>query len=78
MRNSLDTKTPEDIRAVALEARNAFARGHIELVQRRTNGHCSPFDYLAIKRKQRRTPTVFGDPWQPKILSPNRFVRWQD
>src|SRR5262245_41296491 len=67
-RHVLDCKTPQETQDVALAAKRAYARGEVELVQRRTNGRNSPFDYVAIKRHQRIQPKVFGEPWQVKII----------
>ena len=47
----------------AKEARERFAKGEIELLQRRLpgkNGAWGPLDYLAIKRKEVRVPCGFG------------------
>ena len=66
-RHVLDCKTPPEVQHVAMLAREAFARGEVELVQRRTDGKGGPFQYIAIKRRERRTPVVNGEAWPTRI-----------
>jgi hypothetical protein len=54
IRNVLDHKTPPETQALALLAREAFGRGQIELVQKRTNGPDSPFEYRAVMKREKR------------------------
>jgi len=71
VRHVLDCKTPPEILSEAKLAREAFARGEVELVQKRTNGRDSPFEYIAVKRKEVRPPFVNGERWVPKIVGQN-------
>ena len=48
-------------------AREAFAKGQIELLQRRLPE--GPLEYLAIKRKEVRIPMVGGDKWKPQLTN---------
>ena len=62
-----DKDVTDETFRVAWLAKQAFANGQIELVQNRTEKH-GPFDYVAIKRKQVKPPTVLGEPWRVKLL----------
>ena len=62
-----DKGVEDETLRVALRAKQAFADGMIELVQRRTEKY-GPFDYMALKKAQVRPPTVFGAPWRVKLL----------
>jgi hypothetical protein len=68
----LDCKTPPEILHDAKLAREAFARGEVELVQKRTKGWDSPFEYIAVKRKHVSPPFVNGERWVPKIVGQNQ------
>ena len=61
----------------ALLAKRAFAYGKVELVQRRITGagKWGPFIYLAINRKEERTPQANGEPWVPRIIGPGKGHR---
>jgi hypothetical protein len=61
--------TQEQI-ATAELARKAFADGFIELAQKRRAGK---LDYLAVKRREKRTRMVNGVRWQPRIPKPGYF-----
>jgi hypothetical protein len=63
----LDCKTPPEIQHVAMLAREAFARGEVALVQRRTEGKGGQFQYIALKRRERRTPIVNGEACKTRI-----------
>jgi hypothetical protein len=52
--------------------RERHRQGEVELVQKRTNGRDSPFEYTAIKRKDFRPPFVNGERWVPKIVGQNQ------
>ena len=69
-RDVLDSQTPAEVQAVALLATEAFARGEIELVQKRTDGQCSPFEYRAIKKRENRILKTNGVPWLAKVPKP--------
>jgi hypothetical protein len=69
-RDVLDSQTPADVQAVASAAREAFARGEIELVQRRRDGQRGPFEYRAIKKREKRIPKTNGVPWLAKVPKP--------
>src|SRR5262245_51593916 len=45
-----------------LKPREAYANGLVELYQRRTSD--SVFDYLAVKKKHKHVPQVYGEPWK--------------
>jgi hypothetical protein len=49
----------------AMEARQCFARGEIELVQARDTDR--KLSYMAIKRREVRRPLVNCDKWRPHI-----------
>jgi hypothetical protein len=60
----------ESTKETAKEARECFAKGEIELAQRRLlgkNGNWGTLEYLAIKRRNIRVPTVHGNRWLPPI-----------
>ena len=63
-RHVLDLQTPPEVQAVALEARLAYARGEVELVQKR-QGKYGPFEYTAIRKREKRVPLVNKLPWKP-------------
>jgi hypothetical protein len=72
VRHVLDCKTPPEILHDARLAREAFAGGKVELVQKRTDARDSPFEYIAIKRKDVRPRFVNGERWVPKIVGQNQ------
>ena len=69
-RDVLDSQTPAEVQAVALLATEAFARGEIELVQKRIDGQGSSFEYRAIKKGEKRIPKTNGVPWLAKVPKP--------
>jgi hypothetical protein len=71
---TLDIKTPEDVQAVALQAREAYARGEVELVQRRT-GKNAPFENIAVKKREKRVPLVNSIPWQVSVHKPEHCAK---
>jgi hypothetical protein len=63
---NLGISTLETVETAKL-AREAFARGEVELVQRRTG---KGFTYLAIKRRHVRVPILAnGSRWHPQITT---------
>jgi hypothetical protein len=65
--------SPEALHTAVL-AKRAFADGKVELGQRRITGEgkWGPFIYLAIKRKEERTPQANDEPWVPRIIGPGK------
>ena len=68
--------SPETLRTAVL-AKRAFAEIKVELVQRWITGEgkWGPFSYLAIKRKEERTPQANGEPWVSPIIGPGKGHR---
>src|SRR5262245_41637268 len=72
-----DKHVSKETLAVAERAKQAYAKGQVELCQRRrfSNGEPDGFDYLAVKKKHNYTPTVFGEAWKPYITGPGKAKR---
>jgi hypothetical protein len=68
-RHALDSETPADVLKDARLARESYALGIVELVQQR-NERGGPFNYVAIKKREKRVPLVNGLPWQATVSSP--------
>jgi ribosomal protein S12 methylthiotransferase accessory factor YcaO len=61
--------------ATAEHAKRAYARGLVELCQKRrvdASGNRDGFDYLAVKKGQVRVPQANGVLWVPKIIGPGK------
>ena len=70
-RDVLDSQTPADVLAVALAAREKPLRvGKSSWVQKRIDGQRSPFEYRAIKKREKRIPKTNGVPWLAKVPKP--------
>ena len=70
-RHALDIHTPPEILAVALEARQAYAHGEVELIQKRTK-KAGPFQYIAVKKRENYVPKVNGLPWRADLHKSNK------
>jgi hypothetical protein len=73
--HSLGDATPET-QETAKEVRERFARGQIELAQRRlpNDGKLGPLEYLAIKRQHIREPMVGGSKWRPYLTHADQLA----
>ena len=61
-------------KAEGLAALEAYARGEVELAQKRikpsVGNKPGAFQYFAIKKREIRKPTVLGSPWKTRIHGP--------
>jgi len=57
-----DKGLTKDTIVLAEQAKEAYANGLVELYQRRTSD--GVFDYLAVKKKHKHVPQVYGEPWK--------------